>query len=129
MKRILLPIIALLGLSSSRMSAQEPLKLLEAKDFSTAIERDSMAVVLDVRKPSEYQAGHIAHSMNINFLDTPLFLSEIKKLDKKHIYYIYCRSGRRSAAAAEQMRNIGLLVVDLKGGILQWKKAGLALAK
>lgn len=84
-----------------------------------------MAVVIDVRKPSEYAEGHLKNAQLLDFLDEPAFDEGIKKLDKTKHYYIYCRSGRRSHNAAEKMQKLGLTVYDMRGGILSWNRQGL----
>jgi rhodanese-related sulfurtransferase len=50
-------------------------------------------------------------------------------LDRGREYIVYCRSGRRSRAAAFLMRQAGLNALSLKGGIAQWpyELEGLAL--
>ena len=73
------------------------------------------ATVIDVRTPDEYAAGHVDGSTMINIQD-PAFAAEIAQLDPDATYVVYCRSGNRSAAAAAQMRGIGLDVLD--GGAL-----------
>ena len=69
------------------------------------------AVVLDVRSPEEFSAGHVADATNLNF-ESPDFATNVAALDKGATYVIYCRSGRRSALAADQMAGAGLTVLD-----------------
>lgn len=88
---------------------------------------DSMAVLLDVRRPSEYAEGHIKNAVNLDWLDSARFNEGLLSIDKKHTYYIYCRSGRRSNAAAIRMQEAGYRVFDMKGGVLQWKALGMPL--
>ena len=90
---------------------------------------DTTAVLLDVRKPEEFAEGHIAGARNLDFLNTESFGQGIKSLDRTRTYYIYCRSGGRSAKAAKQMRGLGLKVVDMKGGMLLWTELGLPVSK
>ena len=88
-----------------------------------------MAVILDVRQPSEFAEGHIEGAVNLDWLDEEAFKEGVAKLDKAKTYYIYCRSGRRSNAAAEKMQSDGFKVYDLKGGIKQWKAHGKPVVK
>lgn len=80
------------------------------------------AKVLDVRSRGEYQAGHIAgaRSMDVGALD---FASQVKRLNPRHTYVVYCQSGSRSARAASQLRAAGLTVVD-GGGIAAMQRNG-----
>jgi phage shock protein E len=73
------------------------------------------ATVIDVRTPDEYAAGHVDGAKMVNIQD-PTFAAEIAELDPEVTYVVYCRSGNRSATAAEEMRAIGLDVLD--GGAL-----------
>ena len=54
------------------------------------------AIWIDVRLPAEYQAQHIAKSVNIPL---PLLRTKLDKLDRKLRYLLYCDSGRRSSIA------------------------------
>ncbi len=69
-------------------------------------------VVVDVRTPAEYAAGHIAGAANID-VEASDFSAQISSLDKNAAYLVYCQSGRRSAIAAEQMAAAGFTdIVD-----------------
>lgn len=67
-------------------------------EFKAAFEADENAVVLDVRTPDEIAEGKIEGAIELNFFDDN-FQQEVLKLDANKSYYIYCRSGRRSANA------------------------------
>lgn len=85
--------------------------------------------ILDVRTPAEFAEGHLANAINIDF-EANDFAQQIKKLDKNSTYAVYCRSGRRSALAADQMSKAGFTnLYNMSGGILDWSAAGFALIK
>lgn len=94
--------------------------MLEPLEFVEAARSDGTAVVMDVRRPSEYAEGHLADAVNLDWLDQAAFRKGLEQLDKGRTYYIYCRSGRRSREAATRMRQEGFTVVDMKGGYLRW---------
>ena len=48
-----------------------------------------------------------------------------RNLSKVSTVLVYCRSGRRSLDAAEILTHLGYKVVNLKGGIIEWKEDGL----
>ncbi len=73
-------------------------------------------VVIDVRTPAEYAAGHIAGAQNID-VEAADFATKIAPLDKGAAYLVYCRSGRRSAIAADQMASAGFKDVVDGGGM------------
>lgn len=82
------------------------------------------AVLLDVRTPAEYAAGHISGAQLIDWED-PSFSNKVAVLSKTTPYAIYCRSGNRSRAAREAMIAMGFTDVrDLSGGINAWRNAG-----
>lgn len=81
-------------------------------------------VILDVRTPQEVAQGTITdQALNIDVTNRALFDQEIEKLDKDKTYLVYCRSGRRSRVAGEEMARRGFKkVYNLKGGILAWQE-------
>lgn len=123
MKNVILTLIASLGLCASCPADDIP--VLEPHEFVAQAKADGKAVILDVRTPEEYAAGHIKGAQQLNFLDTKLFDKGIKSLKKSRTYYVYCRSGKRSRAACQKMQQRGLKVVDLKGGYLNFTEQGL----
>mgnify|MGYP006328550877 CR=1 FL=1 len=72
---------------------------------------DQDAVVIDVRTPEEYDAGHIEDAQLLDIQSTD-FAAGMAELDADQTYVVYCRSGNRSAAATEQMQAAGLEVLD-----------------
>jgi rhodanese-related sulfurtransferase len=64
------------------------------------------AMIIDVRTPEEFAAGHLDGAVLIDIKDAS-FDSKIAELDTEAEYVIYCRSGNRSAQAVERMRAAG----------------------
>ena len=109
-------------------STQEKMELLEPKVFVNVAALDPTAVILDVRTPEEFAAGHLAGARNLDWLNQPEFKKGMAELSKENTYYVYCRSGRRSHEAAEALTAEGLKVVaDMNGGILRYEEDGLLL--
>ena len=83
-------------------------------------------MVLDVRTPKEFAAGHIAGATNINFL-APDFATAIAGLDTNQTYLIHCAVGGRSTQALPMLKKLHLpALYHLDGGIKAWEKAGFA---
>lgn len=99
-------------------------KVLSPEEYARAMAEDSSAMVIDVRTPEEYAQGHIEGAQLMNVSEDEAFQAAVDTLDMAHTYYIYCRSGRRSARAASIMKKRGLTVVDLKGGYNAWQEHG-----
>lgn len=84
------------------------------------IEKD--IVLLDVRTMAEYTEKHIPGSMLIPVEDIKTQATEMLK-DKNATIYVYCRSGSRSAIAAQALANMGYTKVNNLGGINNWPYA------
>lgn len=100
-------------------SETEAYKNLNGKDFKDEFKASGKPVLVDVRTPGEYASGTIAGSKNIDIM-SPLFKNSISKLDKDKQYFLFCRSGSRSAQACGIMAKEGFQVVNLKGGMGEW---------
>jgi phage shock protein E len=86
--------------------------------------KEKKYVILDVRTPREYQAGHIPGSVNIDF-NAVDFEKRIKELEKGKPYLIHCASGVRSARACDRMKVLSFSeLYNLQGGIKAWQKEG-----
>lgn len=74
-------------------------------------ENNTSTVVIDVRTPEEFAAGHVDGAINLNVED-PAFTTAAAALDPASTYLVYCRSGNRSAYAKQIMDEMGLTVLD-----------------
>lgn len=93
---------------------------VDAAKFSKAIATPG-AQILDVRTAGEFQSGHIANALQANWMDQNEFNNRTQHLDKNKTVYIYCQSGGRSASAQEALMQAGYQVVNLEGGMSNWK--------
>ncbi len=85
------------------------------------------AVILDVREPAEYAAGHLANSRNIPTAEIDKRAAE---LPAGKAVVVVCASGSRSARAASALRKAGRAdVFCLDGGLSAWQQAGLPVVK
>ncbi len=75
-------------------------------------------VILDVRPPEEFAQGHLKNAFLINF-SNPGFEREVKKLDKKKIYFIYSQRGEQSLLMAQFMAKKGFThLYNLQRGLV-----------
>lgn len=81
-------------------------------------------LLLDVRTPEEFATGHIPGAVNISLQTLESRLSSIPA-DQPVV--IYCRSGNRSATAAQILAAAGYPNIYDMGGILAWQSAGLPI--
>ncbi|SIO31308.1 rhodanese-like domain-containing protein [Halodesulfovibrio marinisediminis] len=85
-------------------------------------------LILDVRSIQEFTEGHI-EGAEFFPISASSFESAVKRLPKNVTYVVYCRSGNRSQRAKTIMKDAGLSVLHLDGGIRAWKDAGFPIAK
>ena len=115
--------IASVGLLAGCSSSNEATKKVDPVEFSEVIAQPGV-IILDVRTPEEFNAGHITNAININVADSN-FSSEVSKLDKNATVAVYCRSANRSAVATKEMAELGFTdMYDMQGGIIDWEAAG-----
>lgn len=95
------------------------MKNLNVQEFKNEISDNPKAVVIDVRTPEEKMEGDIENSINLNIMDQA-FPAKVMDLAKDKDYYVYCRSGARSASACQFMEKQGLNAFNLEGGIQAW---------
>lgn len=87
------------------------------------------AVVLDVRTPQEFNAGHLPNAKNINVLGSH-FQKQVASLPKDKPVVLYCRSGARSRRALEQMKQMKFKhIVHMQHGILDWQRHSFSTSK
>ncbi|MFN8126006.1 MAG: rhodanese-like domain-containing protein [Candidatus Nanopelagicales bacterium] len=127
MKRLALALIALIALMTVLVagcsSGGGAVKTVDAQTFLDTASQPGVTVV-DVRTPAEYAAGHLDGAVNID-VESSDFAQQLGSLDKATTYALYCRSGNRSAAAADQMAAAGFTSIDnLTGGIADLAAAG-----
>lgn len=78
------------------------------------------AVLLDVRTPQEFNAGHLQGAQNIDWLSGE-FDALVKPLKRDETVYVYCKMGGRSAKAQARLKELGFTnVINLEGGYDAW---------
>ncbi|MDR3577614.1 MAG: rhodanese-like domain-containing protein [Anaerolineaceae bacterium] len=95
---------------------------LEPQQVNAMISQPSRPFLLDVRTPQEYQGGHINGAELIPLNELPQKMSRIPK--NREIICV-CASGSRSSAAANHLSSAGYKVSNLRGGMMNWMRAGL----
>ena len=68
------------------------------------------SVVIDIRTAAEFAEGHVQGAINLD-VESGAFQAKLSSLDRSMGYALYCRSGRRSAIAAELMATAGFTEV------------------
>ena len=105
------------GTSNNQTNTYRQITMDEAVDMMA---QESGYIILDVRRPDEFAAGHIPNAINVP--NESISTVEIPELpDKNQLIMVYCRSGRRSKEAAEKLVKLGYTNIVEFGGILDWK--------
>lgn len=79
-------------------------------------------VLLDVREPDEWAAGHAPEAMHIPLGDLPARAAELAERADDRPVYVVCRSGGRSARAALWLNAAGVVeAVNVAGGMKSWQ--------
>jgi adenylyltransferase/sulfurtransferase len=87
-------------------------------ELKQRIDRGERLKIVDVREPNEYQINRIPGSVLIPLGDVPKRVNEIDPNDE---IVVHCKTGGRSAKAADFLRSVGYKrVLNLKGGVLDW---------
>jgi len=111
-KIILVGVILLFNLGCSQIKGKHITEVTQS-------ELDNV-VLVDVRTPGEFKAGHLEKALNIDWLGDS-FSAEFEKIEKNQTIYLYCRSGKRSADATKFLDSLGYRnVVNLEGGYIAW---------
>ncbi|HMC26600.1 MAG TPA: ThuA domain-containing protein [Verrucomicrobiae bacterium] len=91
--------------------------------------RGKQAIILDVRRPSEFAGGHIPGAVNLSVEDKS-FEANALKLDPNKTYVVHCAHGVRSAKAAEKLEALNFpSLLDFSEGFSAWQKAAKPVEK
>ena len=121
MKKVFSCLLAMLGLTTA--CGQQHYENVGVRDFAALLEEPHVTL-LDVRTAEEFSEGHLVGAMNIDQKQADFLKRAKAELPKGTTIAVYCRSGRRSASAADMLASEGYKCVNLSGGILAWEKAG-----
>ena len=117
---ILLSALMFTGCAGTSNSQTNTYRSITMDEAVTMMAQETGYIILDVRRPDEFAAGHIPNAINVP--NESIGTSEIPELpDKDQLIMVYCRSGRRSKEASEKLVKLGYTNIVEFGGILDWK--------
>lgn len=109
--------LSLFGLTScDKNISYEQITAQEAKVIMDT-ERDY--IIIDARTEEEFADGHIKGAVLIPEYEIAE-KAEVELTDKNALIFVYCRSGRRSKIASEELVKLGYTNVKEFGGIIDW---------
>jgi len=103
-----------------------PLPSLNANELNEKLKNGKRPVVVDVRQPDEYRAGHIVGSKLIPLGELSKRINELPQ-DKEII--CVCATGSRSRSATKYLVGAGYNAFDMSGGMMMWSRAQLPIKK
>ena len=117
---ILLSALMFTGCAGTSNSQTNTYRSITMDEAVTMMAQETDYIILDVRRPDEFAAGHIPNAINV--ANETIGMAEIPELpDKDQLIMVYCRSGRRSKEASEKLVKLGYTNIVEFGGILDWK--------
>ncbi|HMU36662.1 MAG TPA: rhodanese-like domain-containing protein [Marmoricola sp.] len=87
-------------------------------ESSPSLKVGSDAIIIDVRTPAEFAGGHLKQALLKDY-NAGQLSAELADLDPSATYFIYCRSGNRSAQAVAMMKDAGFTQVTDLGSLEQ----------
>jgi len=115
-------------------AAQKQVKTIGMEEYRKIVENPSEALIVDVREPHEYAAGHVPGSINIprGLLEFQIwkYVGFPANIEMGKTVYLQCQSGNRASLAAQSLEELGFthttaVVMNLE----DWQKAGNRLVK
>ena len=119
MKKWIMAILTLLLLTGCAARETPGYRRISMEEAMAAMESERDFLILDVRTPEEFAAGHIPGAINIaNETIGSEAIPELPDLDQ--LILVYCRSGNRSKQASEKLAALGYTNIAEFGGINTW---------
>jgi rhodanese-related sulfurtransferase len=123
---LLLVALVLVGCAGAAAPATAEVTLIGPQQYQQQFNQGQVHALVDVRTPEEFDSGHIPGAVNISVESLATRLDEVPE-DKPIV--VYCRSGNRSATAADILVENGFQPVYDLGGIQDWIAQGYAVEK
>ncbi len=123
MSRLIITTLLLVGIALPYAAiAADTLSVLKAQRYMRIHHN---ALLLDVRKPSEYAGGHLVNARNLSYNDAH-FADSLAALNRTTPVVVYCATGRRSAKTLRLLDSLGFRTAyHVRGGIVAWQAAKL----
>jgi rhodanese-related sulfurtransferase len=128
--RSLLVAMALATVLARADEPAQPTPIIKQEALLQRIEqKDTSLIILDVRSPEEFAAGHVPGAINIPYTHLPARVSQLPDAGDKDIV-LYCATGVRAERAAERMREHGYTrLLHLEGDMKAWDEKNRSKVK
>ena len=105
--------------SSENTKGEGKMINVNAEEAKKMMDSSTDYIILDVRRPEEYEAGHVKGAILLPDYEINDKAESVLK-DKNQQIFVYCRSGRRSKLAAKNLVKLGYTNIVEFGGIINW---------
>ena len=123
MKKLILILLAMLVLTAcgqNKENKQEAVYVnITAQEAKKIMDTEQNYIILDTRTQAEYDEKHIPGAIVISHEEIKEKAESVLQ-DKDQLILVYCRSGRRSKLAAEDLVELGYTNIKEFGGIIDW---------
>jgi rhodanese-related sulfurtransferase len=115
-------------------AAQKPVRTIGMEDYRKIVENPGAALIIDVREPEEYAAGHVPGAINVprGVIDSQIWnhIGSTEKAGLERPIVLQCQAGRRATLAAQTLGELGFtqtsaVIMNLD----DWKKSGNPFVK
>lgn len=114
---------------SDAASGPSPVTHVDPAEAANRLGDDPEIRILDVRTPAEFEAGHLAGAVLVDF-KAPGFEEGVRELDAAKTWLVHCKAGGRSMGALPKLQAAGFeSLIHLDGGYDSWVSAGMATVK
>ena len=116
---VLLCLTGFAGCVQEEKNMENTYQQITAQEAKTIMDTEKDYIIIDARTEEEFAAGHIANAILIPEYEIAA-RAEAELPDKEALILVYCRSGRRSKIASEELVKLGYTNVKEFGGIINW---------
>lgn len=116
---MLLISLSLFGMTACSDGGANSYEQITPQEAKTIMDTEKDYVILDVRTAEEFAEGHIEDAVLLDYEDVKS-KAHVVLPDKAALILVYCRSGRRSKIASEELVKLGYTNVKEFGGIIDW---------
>ena len=116
---MLLISLSLFGMAACSDGGANSYEQITPQQAKTIMDTESEYIIIDARTTEEFAEGHIADAILIPEYEIAA-RAEKELPDKDALILVYCRSGRRSKIASEELVKLGYTSVKEFGGIIDW---------
>ena len=116
---IMLISLSLFGMTACSDGGSNSYEQITPQEAKTIMDTEKDYVIIDARTDEEFAEGHIEGAIMIPEYEIA-DRAEKELPDKEQLTLVYCRSGRRSKIASEELAKLGYTNVKEFGGIIDW---------